>query len=227
MKKALTMLELVFVLVVIGILATVMLPQMQSTKLREAAMQVISHIRYTQHLAMVDDKFDATDSDWYKNRWQLKFSKITGTGGKWAYAIFNDYTNKDGNPNENEIAINPLDRSKRLTGGYSGLIEYGDSKASEELNLGYNYSVNDIDFSGCGIANDDGKKRVFFDHLGRPLIDNPEFLINSYNDAGKSLLLATQCQIELCEVDDCTLATQDQKVTIQIEPETGYAHLID
>ncbi len=226
MKNAFTMLELVFVLVIIGILAAVMIPQMQSTKLREAAIQVVSHIRYTQHLAMIDDKFDSTDSDWYKNRWQLKFSKINGTDNRWAYVVFNDYTNQDGNPNEFEIAINPLDRTKRLTGGYSGLIEYGDTKASEKLNLGHNYSINDIDFSGCGIANDDGKKRIFFDHLGRPLTDNPELLVNSYSQAGKNLLLTTQCQIELCEVSDCTLATPNQKVTIQIEPETGYAHIL-
>ena len=62
MKKAFTMLELVFVLVVIGILAAVMIPNMQSTALREAAIQVVSHIRYTQHLAMIDDKFDTTDT---------------------------------------------------------------------------------------------------------------------------------------------------------------------
>ncbi|WP_415397690.1 Tfp pilus assembly protein FimT/FimU [Sulfurimonas sp. CS5] len=220
------MLELVFVLVIIGILAAVMLPQMQSTKLREAAIQVVSHIRYTQHLAMVDDKFDKNNT-WYKNRWQLKFSNTNGTDNKWAYAIFNDYTNQDGNPNENEIAINPLDKGKRLTGGYSGLIEYGDAKASEKLNLGHSYSVNDIDFTNCGIANDDGKKRVFFDHLGRPLTDNPEQLVNPYSHAGKNLLLTTQCQIELCEVSDCLLAVQDEKITIQIEPETGYVHIID
>ncbi|MCF6310454.1 MAG: type II secretion system GspH family protein, partial [Sulfurimonas sp.] len=58
MKKAFTMLELVMVIVVIGILAAVMLPRVASDRLAEAATQVISHIRYTQHLAMVDDQFD-------------------------------------------------------------------------------------------------------------------------------------------------------------------------
>ena len=81
MKKAFTMLELVFVLVVIGILAAVMLPQMQSTKLREAAIQVVSHIRYTQHLAMIDDKFNANDGLWFRKRWELLFGSSLNAGG--------------------------------------------------------------------------------------------------------------------------------------------------
>ena len=56
-KKAFTMLELVFVIVVSGILAATFIPRFDRDNLQEAADQVISHIRYTQHLAMVDDKF--------------------------------------------------------------------------------------------------------------------------------------------------------------------------
>ena len=228
MKKAFTLLELVFVIVVMGIIAAAVIPRTSSNALQEAAIQVVSHIRYTQHLAMVDDKFDSSDPTWYKDRWQLKFSNISGTDNRWGYAIFSDYTNKDGNPNENEIAINPLQREKRLTGGYSGLIEYGDSKATEELNLGHKYNINDIDFSGCAIANDDGKKRIFFDNLGRPFTDNPELLVNTHVDSsGKNLLLTGQCQIELCDVIDCSTATSTQKVVISIEPETGYACILD
>lgn len=40
-----------------------------------AKNQVIAHIRYTQHLAMMDDKFNADESTWYKRRWQIWFSK--------------------------------------------------------------------------------------------------------------------------------------------------------
>ncbi|PHQ64884.1 MAG: prepilin-type cleavage/methylation domain-containing protein [Sulfurimonas sp.] len=101
MKKAFTMLELVFVLVVIGILAAVMLPSMQSTKVSQAAVQLQSHIRYAQHLAMIDDKFDATNNTWYQDRWQINF-----TGN--AYSIRSD--------NGNTFARNPQSNDQNLSG---------------------------------------------------------------------------------------------------------------
>jgi prepilin-type N-terminal cleavage/methylation domain-containing protein len=57
MKRfAFTMLELIFVIIVIGILAVLAMPSFNKNSLAEAAEQVAGHIRYTQHLAMVDDK---------------------------------------------------------------------------------------------------------------------------------------------------------------------------
>lgn len=86
MKKAFTMLELVFVIVVIGILAAAIIPSTRTNPVAEAAIKLISNIRYTQHLAMVDDKFDATDDTWVKKRWQIVFS---GTGNK-EFSIVSD-----------------------------------------------------------------------------------------------------------------------------------------
>ena len=62
MKKAFTMLELVFVIVVAGIIAAVVIPNTKTNPAQEAAIQLLSHIRYTQHLAMVDDKYDSTET---------------------------------------------------------------------------------------------------------------------------------------------------------------------
>lgn len=74
MKKAFTMIELVFVIVIIGILAAVIIPNTRTNPAAEAATQLQSHIRYTQHLAMINDKFDSTDSTWMRNRWQIVFN---------------------------------------------------------------------------------------------------------------------------------------------------------
>lgn len=225
MKKAFTFLELVFVIVVIGILAATIIPEMKTNSLYEAASQLVGHIRYTQHLAMVDDKFDDSDEEWYKTRWQIKFSKVSGSDNKWAYAIFQDI-NKDGNPNASETAVNPLDTTKRLTGGYSGTIEYDEKEATKELNLGNKYSIFDIDFSDCGINNDDGKKRIFFDAMGRPYSNNPKSLDSVYKDGTDSFLLDKSCKVIICSVDDCSSANNEEKVTIQIEKETGYIHIL-
>ena len=73
MKKAFTMIELVFVIVVMGILAAAIIPSTRTNPAQEAAIQLLSHIRYTQHLALVNDKYDATNATWFQNRWQIRF----------------------------------------------------------------------------------------------------------------------------------------------------------
>lgn len=73
MKKAFTLLELVFVIVIAGILAFVLIPKSSDTKLLESANQLISHIRYAQQLALNNDQFDPNDKDWYKKMWRIEF----------------------------------------------------------------------------------------------------------------------------------------------------------
>jgi len=73
MKKAFTMLELIMVIVIIGILAAVIIPRTGSNKTAEAAVKLISDIRYTQHLAMIDDKY-GQNNNWYRDLWQIRFN---------------------------------------------------------------------------------------------------------------------------------------------------------
>lgn len=92
MKKAFTMLELVFVLVVIGILAAVIIPRTRTNPVQESAINLLSMVRYTQHLALVDDKYDKSTT-WYKNRWQIRFNG-------------NKYSIRDNDANLSNIDLN-------------------------------------------------------------------------------------------------------------------------
>ena len=100
LKKAFTMIELVFVLVVIGILAAVIIPNTRTNPVREAAIQLQSAIRYTQHLALVEDKY-ASSPTWYRNLWQIRFS---GTNNN-LYTIVSEnntrFATDPQNPSEN------------------------------------------------------------------------------------------------------------------------------
>ncbi|MCD4667305.1 MAG: prepilin-type N-terminal cleavage/methylation domain-containing protein [Sulfurimonas sp.] len=213
MKKAFTMLELVFVIVVIGILAAAIIPSTKTNPLQEAAVQVVSHIRYTQHLAMVDDKY-ADDSptvaspNWYKRRWQIVFEYVTSEP---KYTIFSDGSSCDGNANDSETAVDPLNHDKILSGGGTGISNI--NKINKKLNLNQAYGINSVSFSSNGKFA--GSTRLAFDHLGRPLIGK----IGSYSSAYiNNRLLQGQCQI--------TLFNSESNVTIAVESETGYTHIL-
>jgi len=100
MKKAFTMLELVFVIVVAGIIAAVVIPNTKTNPAQEAAIQLLSHIRYTQHLAMVDDKYDSTNANWFQNRWQIRVAGDT-------YSVVSD--------NNTNFALDPSNNDQNLS----------------------------------------------------------------------------------------------------------------
>ncbi|MCX6061596.1 MAG: prepilin-type N-terminal cleavage/methylation domain-containing protein [Campylobacterales bacterium] len=102
-RSAFTMLELIFVIIVIGILAVFAMPNFNRHPLQEAAEQVASHIRYTQHLAMVDDKFDPSNANWWQRKWQLT---IAGT----SYNVYSDI-NENGGFDAGEAAVDPLTKT--------------------------------------------------------------------------------------------------------------------
>ncbi|MFK5937653.1 MAG: type II secretion system protein [Sulfurimonas sp.] len=215
MKKAFTMIELVFVIVVIGILAAVIIPSTKTNPLQEAAIQVLSHIRYTQHLAMVDDKYDANDPFWYRGRWQLIFYNGNNSNNVPAYTVYSDNSGYTGDPSSGEIAMNPQNKSKLMTGGYSGSnvldIMHASFNGTKSMNLGMKYGITSYQLSGgCNGA------RISFDHLGRPITGDLSSMTGPYF-AGTQRLVTTDCNI--------TLADSADNIIITIRPETGYSSI--
>lgn len=239
------MLELIFVVVVAGILAATIVPRFNRDNLQEAADQVISHIRYTQHLAMVDDKF-LSDKNisrfsntiksqkellyWYKGRWQIYFFNVSGEtppNSFTSYTIFSDSPSSssvhldqyDGNPNQSaiykEVAKNPLDPNRYLIGTTHASFTVGSNHITKSLNLYSKYGISLVKFmKGCSAAH-----RIAFDYIGRPLKGD---LKTSNKPYQIDRLITSQCQIALCETKPCG----DKNITIAIEPETGYAHIL-
>jgi len=218
MKKAFTMIELVFVIVIVGIISAMIAPNFQGNSLREAADQLISHIRYTQHLAMMDDKYDPNDTNWFLGRWQIYFANNGGSDNKWSYTIYSDWKGgHTGNPDAGEIAVNPLNHNQYLTGGTSGtnIVHYGDKEAMKELNLGHKYGVSNIQFSGgCRST----VHYINFDSLGRPSNSFPSNFSFELASSGWHKLLTSACII--------TLSDNTSVIKIAVEPETGYAHIL-
>ncbi len=140
MRKAFTLLELVFVIVVIGIISVTVLPRVNSSNLSERTIDLASKIKYTQHLAMIDDKFDSSNSSWVRNKWQLLFS----TANNLEYSITHNNFNN----------------------GVQGVIRY----AIDPSNIEENIEDMELDgiatvvlTGGCA-----GVTQISFDYLGRP-----------------------------------------------------------
>ena len=211
------MIELVFVIVVLGILAAMAMPRLDRDIRQEAGDNILSAIRYTQHLALMDNKSNINVSpavNWQKSFWQIRFANF---GGEWQYIIAanNDY---DGNLDKNtEAAIDPQ----------NGLYIYASSStpANDESPNSYlsrKYGINNIDFSGCNgqtgavgnPGNDDTNRHIAFDYLGR---------------LHRGVFSATDNMSTLMHAD-CTIKFQfadgSDDLLILIRQDTGYANII-
>ncbi|WP_067177227.1 Tfp pilus assembly protein FimT/FimU [Sulfurospirillum sp. UCH001] len=202
MKKAFTMLELVFVIVIVGILSYFVSSSFQRNPLREAADQVVSHIRYTQHLAMIDDKFDPNDATWFRENWQFEFRRLSNPLQIY-YVIYSD-TDQNGNADtvtHREVAIDPLTKN------------YLDG-TNTKLDITKSFGITNVQFTAnCHVGAGIGE--LSFDVIGRPYYyttstQPPQ--INMYQ-----YLLMQDCNI--------TLVNPDGNITITITPETGYTYI--
>jgi Tfp pilus assembly protein FimT len=205
MKRfAFTMLELVFVIIVVGIIAVLAMPSFNSNPLQQATEQVANHIRYTQHLAMVYDEFNASDPTWWQKRWQIHFEDDSADPGQKIYVI---YSNDDKNSNEddNEIARDPLTR--QLMRGANSKIMSSPYKYMDNLMISRKYGITNVTFNANCHPSSATSSRLGFDNLGRPytLTSNA----SPYDD-----LLTDDCNI--------TLIHPDGNATITVRPETGY-----
>ena len=144
-KPAFTMIELIFVIIVIGILAVLAMPRMDRDLRQGAKDNILSAIRYTQHLALVDDKTDPEDNNWQANLWNINFQ----SDGSY-YTI-----------SSNSIAALDPVNGKKMDGTSTG---------SPNVLIGKKYGITTIAITvGCGIATGTTTALdIAFDNLGRP-----------------------------------------------------------
>ncbi len=205
-RMAFTMLELVFVIIVLGILAALAIPRLDRDLRQEAADSILSSIRYTQHLALTDNKHRFNSKDWQKALWQIRFSQ---SNGNWSYTVATNMDYHTGtNLDKDEAAIDPSNGK---------LMHSTASNASPNVLLTKKYAINNITFNGCEGESASTANHIAFDNLGRPHRGVTQGATQNY---------ATYINNDNCRITFASPAF-DSSIIIEIKQETGYAHIVN
>ena len=212
------MIELVFAIVVLGILAAMALPRLERDTRQEAGDNVLSAIRYTQHLALMDNKIDnnnpAGAKNWHRAFWQIRFAN---NGGEWQYIIASN-NNYDANLNKaTEAALDPVN-GKYI---YASNANPATDESPNNF-LTQKYGVKTVDFTACtgrtGSAAGGpgaGVRHIAFDYLGRL----HRGVFGATNNM--STLMHADCTIKFVFQDG------SDDLFILIRKDTGYANIVD
>ena len=168
-KSAFTLLELVFVIVIISIMTAVMMPKTNDEPARDAANQLKRHLQYAQHLAMVNDVFDDTNATWIKKRWGVFINTDQH------YAVLHS---SDGSTSSFEYAKDPSSHNDL-------------SLTSDITDLSEKFAITKVDLKCGGTA----KTVITFDNLGRPYsYTNASWASNNTISSGR---LTSDCIVKL------------------------------
>ncbi|GHS87275.1 hypothetical protein FACS189487_03110 [Campylobacterota bacterium] len=238
MKNAFTAIELITVILIVAILTAIALPRLfVEDKLAQAAEEIITNLRYTQHLSLMEDEFDRSVRHWERHRWRMGFNNAGGHG--WSYTVYKD-AGGDGNneptvsatppparPCGTEIAVDPSTK-KCIAGhaaralGAGGALTPKDAMTLEGAWLVANRDIHPDGSSGANsgvqfstsCAENRSTQTIGFDELGRP------FSMTGYSSGGsgsgnpKLFYFRDTCVITLT-------ATDLRRISICIQPETG------
>ncbi len=207
-RHAFTMLELVFVIVVLGIIAALALPKLDRDLKQEAADTILSHIRYTQHLALSDHKHKFNEPKWQRAFWEITFESCSG--GDLFIGVGTDM-NYGGDTNIEEAATDPSNGKPMFWTNTASCAPGVDlSSASENIFITKKFGVTSVSESGGCTG-----KHIGFDHLGRPQVG-----FSGSNTPDYSSYMSNACTFTFTMSDGDTFA-------ITIQPETGYSYISD
>jgi type II secretory pathway pseudopilin PulG len=216
MKKSFSFIELVIVIVIIGIFYSSVSFSLQDDALNRASDQLLSHINYTRHLALKDNKmqyYPISDSKielnrskyWFKQWWQIRISK--NTDNEYWYEVFSDSPtdsastifNRDGGP----VAEYGVDATTQLylAGNYNS-----SESMYKKLNLTYTYSIKKILVNGKDSISSKNAFRLIFDSYGNCYMSEGDKGdsgdINPY-DIEKRVPLLEPLKLTLCVDENC------------------------
>ncbi len=199
--KSFSLLELIFAILLIGIISSFFIFKNIDNSLDVATKRLLLYLKYTRHQALIDDKFDKDDSEWFRKRYSFRLRRCSGSG--IYYTIHSD-SDKNGYIKASETLDDPLS-GKNI---YSSNTCSENSSNSKYVLLTKNFGIQNVDIS-CNETSSLGM--IVFGADGK---------IYSKFDSDDS----TEYEIK----ETCTITLYDEdsnSKTIAIEPNTGYIYL--
>ena len=203
-KQSFSLVELIFVIVIISIISSQFLPKLTKSDLNQAANKLVIHLKNTKYQAMIDNKFSHKDDFWFRERWTLKFKNCSKNIGGLYYVVYSD-SNHKGSANKNETLKDPLTQ-KWLYSNYDCNASFDESK---DILLTKEYGVSKVEVS-CNDTTTIGQ--ISFGQDGKVYTKLGTKLEDTYNYE-----LKEQCNIVLYD-------NSNDNVTIIVEPNTGYIY---
>lgn len=106
---AFSVLELLFILILIGIMSYVVLLKPIMSDFDVAVKRIHIYLKQTRLQSFMQDHYTPNDPLWHKKRWSLKFLRCKKSQGGIYYVIYSD-TNQTGHPSLNESLQDPLNK---------------------------------------------------------------------------------------------------------------------
>lgn len=188
MRRGFNVIELIFTIVLIGILSMAGYMMIPDNRLQQAADSIISNLKYTKMLAQTDDRYyTMPDSsmpnsvnlnkqmeNWKKGMWQFQIH-LKGSNAEGSYSIYADTgrtsnsTNFDGRPMSGDlIAKDPINMS--CLSGYtmSNLPKECENNIAREVKLAETFGISKIEITTTNCVKESDATRIFFDNKGLP-----------------------------------------------------------
>lgn len=200
-RFAFSLLELVFVIVVAAILSVSLITRFERDTRYEMAEQVLAHIRYTQHLALMDNVYQDEKAYWHQARWQMNFVNTNKCGVFYRIGADSDLSSNTADFGSNEAARDPI--TNQLLYNMAPVCKEHSGWDSDVL-LGLKYNI-------VGLNSTCSTQTIAFDYLGRPYAG-----IGATTPTDK--LMKEDCSFLFTDADG-------KQVKITIAAETGYAFI--
>jgi prepilin-type N-terminal cleavage/methylation domain-containing protein len=210
-KSAFTLIELVFVIIILGILASIAMERNDRDLKQEAIDTVISQIQLAQHLALNDNKHRIDNNpNWQRSYWRFEYRKCVGVD--YLSTRVGSDINMLGGIDKSESAIDPSNGKYIYT---SGDCENLASDESPSVSMLRKAGVTTITRAGgCSGTG----KYIAFDYLGRPHHGH-------YNSPLFQNIMKRDCNMTFHMSTDQDNDGVNDSFTITIEAESGHVFL--
>jgi len=212
------MIELVFVIVVLGILASLAMGRMERDLRQEASETILSHIRLTQQLALRDNKHRSdNDAKWQIAYWQFY---LRPCGTDWSYRVSSNIgleTSGVSSLGKFESAINPVDGKYLWASNCTNL----DTDESPTVLLTKKFGVDIISSTSSCKDGSSSSTSIAFDYLGRPHVGT-----NYNNTPDFRKLMTDDCNITFTMSTDQDNDGVNDNFIITIKAETGHTFIV-